>query len=366
MGQVQRHALGIFALTLATACDSQVSPFFTGESLLTIVGSVEIARSDRDSIIPALAFGIPEAGEVRIQEVAVQGRFPSDFRIDVYEPPPADAYFNATHQLSGEPRVAAGYLTAVPPDHPDTIQSATHQISTQYSCTVETCDQPCGGKGCLVSMDEYCVDSDPSIPCYVEAMYCPTFNSSPHECTFEPIGDGDPELKESPWRSFGGFSQNYMVLFLEERARKGSVIATLLGSPSGVPAGYGLYRLREPSDSWQADRDACTAEAMVHGVSAFNEEFGTELTTLDFDVLCGPQAAGAEPGAFAAPFCGGPSDAQDEVDAAFAGLERHLERAKLELKCLIHESVVERVDHPERESVSVTIGPQLQPAFTFN
>jgi hypothetical protein len=115
---------GMLAFALATGCDAQVSPRFTGEALLTITGSVQIQQPDHgDLVVPALAFWIPSKGEVRIQDVEVQGEFPSDFRLDVYEPPPTEAYFEATRQGSGEPRMAAGYITAVAADHPSTIQA---------------------------------------------------------------------------------------------------------------------------------------------------------------------------------------------------------------------------------------------------
>ena len=190
---------GILAFVLMFGCDAQVSPRFTGEALLTITGSVQIERpANGDLLVPALAFWIPSKGEARIQDVAVQGEFPSDFRLDVYEPPPAEAYFEATHQRSGEPRMAAGYITAVAADHPSTIRAAVQQNETVFGCLPAECDEPCGGKGCLVSTSEYCPGEGVSIPCYSEATYCPTFNSSREQCTVEPMGDGDPALKESP------------------------------------------------------------------------------------------------------------------------------------------------------------------------
>lgn len=410
MGHASARLLSAaFALLALAGCDSQFSPAYTGESLLTITGSVEIAQERReDLIIPALAFSTPEQGTVTIREVDVRGEFPSNFRLDVYQPPPRSTYFNATYQKSGEPRMAAGYVTAVSPDHEDTIRTATAQTTYAYGCEPAECGKPCGGKGCLYQRNEYCVEDDPTEPCYVENTYCPTFESPIEECTIEAVGDGDPSLKESPWRDFAGFSQNYVVVFLEKPARAGSVTAAILGSKKAVPPGYGLYSIRELTDAERQVRDACVAEAEVRAAPGFNAEFGTDLETLTFESACAPTSAGPAPSApppsgsapsapppgaapatpqssgatppvpggalpagegpveFAAPFCGGPIDEQDKVDAALDARERYVERAKLELGCQMRETVVTRVKRPARESISVIIGPEVQPALWPN
>lgn len=365
--------LSVLLLGAAAGCDPQLSSRYTGESLLTIVGSVEISndRTHGRRLVPALASLNESLGSVSIQEVSVRGQFPSDFRIDVFEPPPDEAFMNWTHQKSGEPPVAMSFITAVSDDHPDTIRFGTEGSTTVFSCTQETCDQPCGGKGCLVSRDEFCVSEDPSVPCYTEEMYCPTFNSPREQCSIEPIG-GNPALKDSPWDMFAGFSQNYLVLFLRERAPAGSVTAAMLGAADGVPRGYGLYAVRPPSEADVAANEACTAQAEVRAASAWNEEYDANLTTLNFETVCAPTSRGAPslpgtpstpppPTEFAAPFCGGNIDEQDKLDDALEARERLIEAAKLQLGCSILDFALERVKNPANEPVSVIIGPEVQP-----
>jgi hypothetical protein len=110
----------VAGLSLAfSACDLQASPEFRGQSLLTVRGSVTIAEDHtRGELVPALAFVNRETGEVHVLDVAVQGEFPSDFRIDVFTPPSPETLTQQTDFGDDEPRIALGYITAVTEDHP--------------------------------------------------------------------------------------------------------------------------------------------------------------------------------------------------------------------------------------------------------
>ncbi|HKU44316.1 MAG TPA: hypothetical protein VJR89_39425 [Polyangiales bacterium] len=353
---------GLGTLALA-ACDPQLSPRYTGESLLTITGRVEISEQRSDSlVVPALGFVVPEKADILIRDVEVQGQFPSDFRLDVYEPPPRDAYFDLTYQKSGEPQLAVAYITAVPNDHPDQINTAT-SVNAYPQCSSASCSEGCGANGCRVLRTEYC-NSD--LECYAEDTYCPTVDAPLEQCNTVAVS-GDPKLKGSPLQAFAGFSQNYAVLFLETPARAGSVTAAVLGSDRGVPAGYGLYSFRALTDAESAVANSCTERAEVLAAQGFNQEYGTALTSLSFDATCGPSAIakfGDELEDLPAPFCGSENEeGEDELDAALDARDRYIERAKFELGCALRNYAVERVADPANESVSVLIGPDSSPAF---
>jgi hypothetical protein len=339
----------IAVAVMLAACDEQVTPEYVGESLLTIVGSVEIADDRTEGrLIPALAFTNDHAGQVMIQEVSVRGEFPSDFRLDVFEPPPSDAFFHATHRTQGEPRIATGYVTAVTVTHPATISFSTEYNVTSFGCDPAGCDQPCPTKGCRVERDEWCVTGDASVPCYAEDLYCPTFRQT-NECVAEPTGVGDPALKGDPWSEFAGFSQNYLVVDLEDRALPGSLTAQLLGAPNGVVAGYGLYTARGMSDDELATADDCTARAEAAAAIPYNADHGTVLPTLGFEV-CGIMPA--------LPFCAGTPEG---LDAAAEDVAGYVEVAKHELGCPLSVLVLARVVDPENQSVSVIIRSDTQP-----
>jgi hypothetical protein len=172
-------------------------------------------------------------------------------------------------------------------------------------------------------------------------------------------------LNESPWQTFAGFSQNYIVVYLRDRADSGSVTSAILGSTDGVPAGYGLYAVRVPTEADFEASQECTSQAEVQAATAWNEEFNANLTTLNFDVVCAPMAKG-EFSEFAAPFCGGPADQEHLLDEANEARVRLIEAAKLELGCPIFDVKLERVEDPATESVSVVIGREVQPIFVRN
>jgi hypothetical protein len=151
-----------------------------------------------------------------------------------------------------------------------------------------------------------------------------------------------------------------MVVFLEEPAKAGTVTAAVLGSKKDVPAGYGLYELRAPTEAETAAAEACIAQAEVRGAPEFNREWGTNLTTLNFDAYCGPQDMNAPDLGFRAPFCGAASDELDKLDEASAARDRYIERAMLELGCQMRGAIAKRVEHPAGESITVVVGADVQ------
>jgi hypothetical protein len=132
----------------------------------------------------------------------------------------------------------------------------------------------------------------------------------------------------------------------------------------GVPAGYGLYALRTPTEADFTANQACTSRAEVRAAEGWNAEFNADLASLSFDI-CAPSAKG-EITEFPAPFCGGPADQEHLIDEAIEARARFVEAAKLELGCPIFDVKLERVEDPASESVSVVIGREVQPIFVEN
>jgi hypothetical protein len=114
------------ALVPAVACDSQVGTGYTGESMLSLHGSVTLADPNATDLVPVLAF-LDSDGTNNLYflvDTNVQGQFPLGFSMDVTSPPPA------THKLTksdGSPlstfkgEMALGYIAAVPRQHPATL-----------------------------------------------------------------------------------------------------------------------------------------------------------------------------------------------------------------------------------------------------
>jgi hypothetical protein len=353
-----------FRLLLSIAvvgCDSQFSPHYQGESLLTVTGSVEITHSYTDGrLIPALAFSNQEYGQVDIVEVTVQGEFPSDFRIDVYQPPPPDTFFEASHQ-KGEPRAAVGYITAVSSDHPETIRYATNQfVQASMGCLNEDCTKTCETEGveCKVLTTEWCRDD--GVTCYREIMFCPTLEAWTPGCRVE--GTGDPAVKTEPWRDFAGFSQNYLVAYFEKAAPAGSWTAAYFGSPSGLPAGYSLFAMHAKTDDEQQADAECVQRAEVLAAEKYNADHGTSFSRFGHGACMfgAPSAPGAPDTGTPLPslpeFCAGTNE---ELDVWDDQLARYNEQSKLELGCATSAFVLMRVVAPKSEPVSVRIGSDV-------
>ncbi|HKP60025.1 MAG TPA: hypothetical protein VJV78_25045 [Polyangiales bacterium] len=338
------------------ACDAQFSPEYLGDPLLTVSGSVEISEDRTEGrLIPALAFTNQGDGQVDIVEVGVHGEFPSDFRLDVYERPPREAFFEASHQR-GEPRLALGYITAVSSDHPDKIRFATNQnVMASAGCLDPECTKTCESEGveCRVLTNEWC-QSD-GTTCYQEVMFCPTLEAWAPDCRIE--SKGDPAIKDEPFRHFAGFSSNYVVAYLEARAPAGSWTAALLGSPDGVAAGYGLYAYREFDQGEQQAAAECSERVPGLAARKYNAAHGTDYASIGIDACqtCGPGCA-EQP--VLPEFCSGTNE---QLDAWQAEFDRYTEQSKLELGCAAGDFVLTRVSAPERESVSVRISPDAKP-----
>jgi hypothetical protein len=343
------------ACTLA-ACDSQVSPFYRGESLLTVTGSVEITEPRTPGrLVPALAFGNSMRNEVRIVEVEVQGKFPSDFRIDVYDPPPKEAFISTSELFDTDTKIALGYITAVPEHHRDVIRFADAAETSATACPSSGCaSQPPS----LVEAS-WCT-SVGKVECYKETLLCPDGNGSSPDCKVM-SSEGDRSLKE-PWREFAGFSQNYVVIYLAEAASAGSWLAAGLGAPAGLERGYHLLALNTYDELKYQENAVCTGRAIDQAVERYNEQNATQYTADEaqggcqyhlcgaFDTTCTNEPIG---------LCARP---ESERAAIVKQLGEDIRQAQLELDCLLIAPEYTPVADPEHASISVRIGAEAPPS----
>jgi hypothetical protein len=346
------------ALCLAcAACDAQVSPAYVGESLLTIEGTVSLPAGRAGTYLPALAFMTDQPNTADIMEIAAQALTADSLRLDVYEHPRSDAFRPASHQRGGEPGMAVGYLTGVVPDHPDPLRLTTTQKTTQYGCAFDECSNACAAPGCMVRKIEWCTTADDR-PCYSETTYCPRYDSALELCTTLPTGEGDLALKDEAWRMLAGFSQNYLVIDLDAPAQAGSVTATLLGSSTEVPAGFGLYAIQPLSLAERALAQVCSRQAEKVAAVTYNAEHGTNHTTLGFEA-CFPCAL---IGCLDPPveFCQGP---QPELERAQNDVARDVERAKVTLGCALSDLGLSRMNDPSQTSIAVIIAQDNPPSL---
>jgi hypothetical protein len=263
----RRWALAACILACA-ACGTQASDEYLGEPLLSMQGQakVQALTGGGQPIVPALCFSGPLArypklltdnvdlppGEppfeidlpvgrgtvtdnlVHIVDIESQGEFPAKFNVDVYVPPPDSAL---SRLLSGEPRMATGFICAVYKDH----AAVAHHVD-RFSTSTMQCEGVAPGNPnpgpCKKQFISFVVDSSRF---YVETYVCPTWLSKASECAMQSVGD--PALKYEIFaETIVGVADDPLVVYLADPAPAGSYTAWLLGAAEGVSAGYHLFR----------------------------------------------------------------------------------------------------------------------------
>jgi len=312
---LRRTALVLGACALA-ACDTQAGTHSRVEGPL----------------VPAIAFLNGET-ELHFLDVGVQGEFPSSFTFHVYKTPPEAALSEDTGEPD-EPRWAVGYITAVSKVHVASVQTGV-PLPVSGLCTG---DDVCSYEQAWCKQDRQ--------ECYVETTVCAHMSSTP-ECTT--MVSGSPELRRTVFSQFEGLSLSYRILYLKTAALAGSDFAIDAGAPEGLAAGYHLFRLETdetPSpEARQAAYAACERAIRTRAVELYNEQHETELTVEA--VYDAPRCAD-EP-------CEGVSEATYEAI-------HELESAALrEFSCAPATEVVERIEDPLSQPISIVIGPGLVP-----
>lgn len=326
--------LGLVAIGLG--CDAQTGDQYRGEPLLTMSGSVQLALEvdNQDQLMPALAFrGQDGDSRMFVVDADVQGHFPAEFTLNVYEPPPEGAIQTLEAHYEQRPRVAIGYITAVTPETPRTFRYGTSESSFGSGCAVDAE----GGTPPCPTTHQWC-NSDQTA-CYTEVVTCPASDSPPEDCTV--VADGDPALKNDQFDELSGLSENYMVLWLEEPAPPRSWIAYAVGKrDEGLAQGYHLIELTEQDES--PEHDACIRRADSLAAERLNERLGTHYTGLELDEYCVNSAGDCD------------------EDATYAAYLRLRVEAEVELDCGPDDLLITHIDDPASERISVHIGDDLK------
>lgn len=357
--------VAFLAASLLSACDTQASNEYRGESLLTLQGSVEIMQATVEGpLVPAIAF-ITEGESISILDVAVDGMFPSSFTLNVFDPPPAHvigdfAVFGNGYQLPGEPRGTWGFITAVPPDHRDTFPLATGPSIIGRSGGEGGSGGAAGGGGsggsggsgqdtCFLEA-EWCT---PSGECRREHYECP--NDQARGCSVHAENEfvacalthseGDPELGVDVFERFAGMSENYAVLYLEDEAPAGSWVAHFFSDDGAIPAGYSLIEITVLDGSAQAQgrdllRGQCERLAEDTAIQRIFEQHSGSVPREQI-AECAWLRHEENPPSFCADF---------EIQEA---------RALAERDCPFDDFVMRRVHDPANTPINVRIGPNL-------
>lgn len=283
------HPSSWLALVLLWACDRQVDTQFQGDSLLRIRASVAIPLGlEGRELVPAIAFSSVSpmrqdpfcliTDHVRFVEVGVKGAFPSNFTLDVYDPPPPEAM----NRLVDGPAFAAGAVTALPMEHPEALMTwpfenetfQEWQDSDRDICYDESdYDEREPGTACMAvhtcTLDaKRCLHQELSCDIGTGGMF--TYN----DCELVDAS-GDAAL------SVAGYSINYTVMYFAEPVKAGTILANIWSGGEPISAGYHLYHLSyEPKA--EAPASDCPLSAVQEASERYNSEHGTDVDSTYF------------------------------------------------------------------------------------
>jgi hypothetical protein len=296
--------------SLLPCCKSTSSLDTDSGQLLQLHGSLELP-SGRAAGRPIAALLYADGhSHLQLQELALQGSFPTDIQVELRKPPPEGALYNIGEL--DEPRVASGFLTMIPESHPDSMRFTT----------VTTRDVSCQG-ACEIT-ERWCADD---FECYSEVRICPDASPSP-SCTLHT--EGDEALKQPPpWDLFAGVSEDYVLVYASASLPAGSVTATLFGSPMGMSQGYHVLEARRLADSELAAQHACWNAAVEDAVEQLNAEELSDYTSLDLLRPCADENSWLVNDG---PLCGQPLAEREALRARF---ETASWRARLERSCAL-------------------------------
>lgn len=298
----RKSALCVWILMLA-ACGQQAGSDYRGEPLLHMRGQAVVsALTGGQAIKPALCFfatDLPKApvfdpnklpaailerltlgGESAIQvpqhrngrmathilDVESRGTFPAQFDVEVYLPPPSSGL--SSPSLAGEPRWGAGFVCAVPADHPAVTFPFAH--------------------GGMVSADgihmNYAIVSLTTPRFYYEDYECPV-GTLPQlaKSVCKKTSAGDPSLafefpsKEYLSESVLGTALDLEVVYLDQAAAPGSYTAWKWGAANGLSAGYHLFPSVPQLPGVPPDDAECSSAAFAAAEQLNNEIYGARI-----------------------------------------------------------------------------------------
>lgn len=352
---VQRCSAALFGVafigaSVVSACDSQASSDYQGESLLTLQGSVTIGETAVEGeLVPALAFMLNNES-ISVVDVEVNGDFPSSFTLNVFDPPPAHRIGDLA-QYPGEPRGCLGLITAVP---------AVHEVEPAFASLINIMrgSDGAGGVGGGVAGNGGAAAG----PCPIDAEWCPDEGECRREhylcpdqetcnaandyngfrgCTLE-ASEGDPDLAKGLFERFAGMSENYAILYLEEAAPAGSWPAYYYSDDGAIPAGYSLLEItpfEDAPDGHNQVRDRCEWLAEESALQQVFERFEGAISQDEI------RFCDTDPRATGSPHC---------VEYA-----RAIQRAIAQRDCPLDEVTIRVVRDPSNTPINVRIGKNL-------
>jgi hypothetical protein len=322
------------------ACDARVGNDYQGESLLTLRGSVVLDENVPGALVPALAFRGPMR-EFHLLDVEVHGQFPAQFRVDVLDPPPDDAMYSGSDNFADakpdEPHFAYAFVAAVAPDHPARVEPV-FASSGGIRCG-DSADAPCERRF------ETCTEDRSE--CHERVQQC---DAQLDNCRLV-SSSGSADFLAEVMKQFAGFSDEYLVLYLDGPTPEGSAISRAFARRKPLAAGYHLIRIKFTGIAFEvtAEDRMCRESAEELALRRYNDSHGTMYTSIQDVPQTVVDGGMAPPGAPAVPHV-----AQHDIDIEFG-------RAFAELGCRTSPFELTKVEDAQ-QPLSLEIG-HIAPPF---
>jgi hypothetical protein len=324
-----------FLLPLAcfpiVACDAQSPTDYNGEPLFATLGRVELEPgTDTEALVPAIAFSVPSKSALEIMDADVQGEFPNRFQLALYTPPPDDTLVSYSAP-NGATRLSLGYVTAVHADHPQSAPIVRTKSDTRSIGT-------CPADGCI-EQGSWCIGEGQDEQCYSETYRCDDANEELDQCAVVDH-QGDASIREEPWSTLAGLSQNFVVLYLKDALLPNTQAGLAFGFKQPAVAGYHLIGVRDSTADEAQAAKACASNAEDVATDRYNSIHGTMLT---FDEIETHNCV---------------DDGCDSVD--LAELDGLVTQVRLEMSCPDIEHVMTPVDDPAAHPIVVQLGKNIR------
>jgi len=249
-------------LVLCACGDGQAGIDYRGEVLMTLRASITSSDVPLSAeLVPAVKFGpksgawwgaapdsgglAPEGGRWRTThfvQAEVEGVFPTEFVMRLYDPPPAETL---DVHADGDPPFVMGEITVVEPEHPQWLKRRFGPEDQEI----------CSNEGKCINSTTYedCWDSQP-----------PPHEDEERELTPEEAEAAEAWLNGTVWPCSWKFpdgypfeqygeSQGYAILYSAGVMAAGGVMSRLIASGEEIKAGYNLLKWDETQ--WEGTLD---------------------------------------------------------------------------------------------------------------
>lgn len=161
---------------------------------------------------------------------------------------------------------------------------------------------------------------------------------------------------DSPWDYVKGLSDNYIIIYVDDRVPEGHLLAAYFNGYAEIEVGMHLVEMREYTEEEEHESDRCYEAVYAQIVEEYNEQHGTDFESYDDLLGFGFDDPTLHPDAPGAPAEDDtPALEPEEIDAIYL----REEDLAIQKRCPVSKVFMRVVSDPAAKPVSVQIAPDL-------